>query len=92
MKIIENSVFCLNDHILLAIFEDGGVVFNIKDRTSYLINHTGAGIIRLLDGKKNIREVMLNFAQSYEKQEKFVKDDTMNFFKSLLERGWVHVK
>jgi len=92
LKIIENSVFCLNDHILLAIFEDGGVVFNLKARMSFLINCTGAGIIRLLDGKKNIGEVIHNFAQVYEKQEAFVKDDAMNFFKSLLERGWVHVK
>jgi hypothetical protein len=92
LKILGDRVFCLNDHILFAIFEEGGVVFNVKDRMSYLLNQTAAGMINLLDGKKNIKEVIYNLAQFYEKPEELVRDDAENFFKNLIERDWVYVK
>ncbi len=92
MKILEDSVFCLRDHVLFAKFEEGGVIFNVKDRMSYLLNQTAAGIINLLDGKKSIKEVINKFAQLYEKQEEFVREDAENFLKNLIERDWVHVK
>lgn len=92
MKIFEDNVFCLKDHILFAAFEEGGVVFNVKDRMSYLLNRTAAGMIDLLDGKRNIRDIIYKLAQLYEKPEECVRDDAKIFFKNLLERGWIHVK
>lgn len=92
MKILEDNVFCLKDHILFAIFEGGGVIFDVKNRMSYLLNQTAAGIINLLDGKKKIKEVIFKFAQFYEKPEECLRDDVENFFKNLIERDWVHVK
>lgn len=92
MKIFEDNVFCLKDHILFAIFEEGGVIFNVKDRMSYLLNQSAAGMIDLLDGKKNIKEVIYKLAKSYRKPEECMRDDVVNFFKNLLERDWIHVK
>ncbi|MGA1841539.1 MAG: PqqD family protein [bacterium] len=91
-RVLEDNIFCLKDHILFAIFEEGGVVFNIKDRMSYLLNQTAAGIIDLSDGRNNIRDIISKLARYYEKPEESVRDDVRNFFKNLLERDWVHVK
>jgi hypothetical protein len=89
---LEDNIFCLKEHLLFAIFEDGGVVFNVRDRMSYLLNQTAAGMINMLDGKKNIKEVICKIAQFYGKPEELVRNDVKIFFKNLMERGWIHVK
>lgn len=92
MKVLEDNIFCLKDHILFAIFEEGGVIFNVKNRMSYLLNQTAAGMVDLLDGKNSIKDVISKLAQFYEKPEELVRDDAEIFFKNLLERDWIHVK
>ena len=92
MKVLEDNIFYLKDHILFAIFEEGGVVFNINDRMAYLLNRTAAEMISLSDGRNNIGDVITKLAQFYEKPEELVRDDVRNFFKNLLERDWGHVK
>ena len=89
---MEDNVFCLNDHILFTMFEDGGVVFNVQNRKSYLLNRTAAGTINFLDGKRNIKEIICKLAQIYEEPEELVKNDIEIFFKDLIERDWIHVK
>ena len=88
----EKEVYCLNDHILCAFFEEGAVAFNLKDRASYELNRTGAEIISLLNGKRDIKDVIHDFADLFEYPEDLVKDDVMNFFKNLKEQDWIHVK
>ena len=68
------------------------MIFNVKDRMPYLLNQTAAGMIDLLDGEKNIKEIIYKFARLYEKPEEYVKEDVESFFKNLIERNWVHVK
>ncbi len=92
LKLLEDNVLCLKDHILFAIFDEGGVVLNLKNRMSYLLNQSAAGMIELLDGRRSIKEVVFRLAQFYEKPEEYVRDDAENFFKNLIKRDWIHVK
>ncbi|MGA1790287.1 MAG: PqqD family protein [bacterium] len=88
----EKGIYCLKDHILCAVCRDGAVAFNVKDRMSYELNLTGARILHLLDGKRDIKDVIHDFAGLYEYPEDLVKEDVMDFLKNLMERGCIHVK
>ena len=87
-----DSIYRLKGHILFAMFEEGGVIFNLDDRMSYVLNQTGACIIHLLDGKRDINKIIQDFAQDYGMPAESVYGDAMDFFKNLIERGWVNAK
>ena len=92
MKYRENQIFCLKDPILLAVFEEGGVVFDLDSRACHELNTTGAQILNLLNGRRNIREVMQTFAKNNRQSIKVVEKDFDTFLGDLIERGWVYAK
>ncbi len=91
MKILEDHIISLKENILDAAFEDGGVLFDLHDRVSMAVNRTGMGILGLLDGKRDVRQVAGNLAVIYQKQEDEVKHDVVAFLSNLLEKGWINV-
>lgn len=91
-RILEYQVLCLKDSILLAVFEEGGVVFDLTTRRSHVVNRTGAGILELLDGKRSLKEVIQAFVEICGRPEKVVSEDAAMFLKDLLERGWLYVQ
>ncbi|MBN1832497.1 MAG: PqqD family protein [Deltaproteobacteria bacterium] len=92
MKIVEEQIICLKDDILCTFFEEGGVVFYLKDRVSHEINRTGARIIALLDGERDVAGLIQTIAREYGQEEKTIREDVTNFLKNLIKRGWVYVK
>ena len=92
MRGLENYIFCLRDDILYAVFEEGGVIFNLEDRVSLLVNQTGTGILDLLDGERDVKELARTLAGMYEQPEKAIKEDITDFLLNLMRRGWVYVK
>lgn len=92
MKPLENQIFCLNEHIVFAVFEEGGVALNLEDRVSHVLNRTGAGVLELLDGKRNLEEVIEAFTGMYEQPEEAVKKDIADFLTDLEERGWIYAR
>ena len=92
MKLLEDHIFRLRDDILCAFFEEGGVIFHLEDRVSHVINRTGASIVVLLDGEKNVGSLIRMIAREYGQQEKAVQEDVTDFLKNLMERGWVYAR
>lgn len=92
MKVFDDHVFCLNNHILIAGFDEGGLVFNLENRASHVVNETALEILRLLDGKRSVEDIIFAIAQLFGQREKVVKLDAVNFLKNLVEREWVYVK
>ena len=92
MKILEEHVFRLRDEILCSFFEEGCVVFHLKDRVSHEINRTGASIVGLLDGKRDVGGLIQMIAQEYGRQEEAIREDVTDFLENLMKRGWVYVR
>ena len=92
MRILEEHIFCLRDDILYAFFEEGGVIFHLEDRASHVINKTGASILELLDGERDVEGLIHMIAREYGRQEEAVREDVTGFLKDLMKRGWVYVR
>ena len=86
-----NQIFCLKDSILSAIFDDGGVVFELDSRDCHELNQTGAKILSLLDRRRSIEEVVLVLAEMLNESKEIIKRDTEEFLKDVVKRGWVNV-
>jgi hypothetical protein len=91
LQILEHQILHLRDSMLLTVFEEGGVVFDVTTRRSHVVNRAGAGILELLNGKRSVREVVRAFAEICDEPEEAVSQDAAVFLKDLLERGWLHV-
>jgi hypothetical protein len=92
LKISEDYIFCLKDHILFAFFEAGGVVFDLDNRVPFAVNRTGAGVLKLLNGRRDVKEVIRSFAREYKKPEENLGKDINNFLINLIEKDWLYVK
>jgi hypothetical protein len=87
---IENRVFCLKDTVLLAVFDDGGVIFELESRVCHEINRSGAQILQLLDGRKNIDDVVEILARTVSVSKERLRKDVAVFLNDLIKRGWVY--
>jgi hypothetical protein len=87
----QNQMFCLKDSILSAVFEEGGVVFDLDSRACHELNQTGAQILSLLDGRRRIDDVVSLLAEMLNASKETIKEDTEVFLKDLIGRGWVYV-
>ena len=92
MKIQPEDIFNLKEHIIYASFEEGGVVFNLEDRVTHELNRTGISILDLLDGKRDLLELIKTFSIKFGQPEDEIKDDIFSFLQNLTERGWVYVR
>lgn len=88
---IENRVFCLKDTVLLAVFEDGGVIFDLESRFCHEINPSGAQILHLLDGRRNIDAVVEILVGMLSESKEMLRKDVAVFLNDLIKRGWVYV-
>jgi hypothetical protein len=86
-----NQIFCLRESILLAVFNEGGVVFDLESRVCHEINHSGAQVLTLLDGRKNINDIADAVAESSQESTDMIRGDVAKFLEDLTERGWVYV-
>jgi hypothetical protein len=86
-----NQIFCLRESILLAVFKEGGVVFDLESRVCHAINHSGAQILNLLDGRKNMSDITGALAESVQESIDVIQADVAKFLEDLIKRGWVYV-
>ena len=91
IDINDGSVIRLKEHIIYSVFDDGGVVFNLYDRVSSVINKAGAKIIQLLDGERDVRTLMELFSKEYEQVFDIMRTDVIFFLRDLIKRDWVYI-
>jgi len=88
----EHRVYSLNDTVLLAVFEEGGVLFDSKSRRCLEINSSGAHMLNFLDGRMNIEDVVHAVSARFREPEDRVRKDLDLFLKELIGKGWVNVR
>jgi len=92
MKVQKGNICSLKEHIIYASFDEGGVVFNLEDRVTHELNRTGALVLDLLDGKRDLRDLVRAFSLKCGQSEDVIKNDIIDFLQNLMERGWVYVR
>lgn len=88
----DHLVYYFKDAILLAVFEDGGVVFDSRSRRCHEINQSGVQILKLLDGHKNIKEVVHEVSAIFGEPEDKVGKDLDLFLEELIRKGWLDAR
>jgi hypothetical protein len=87
-----HHIYYFKDAILLALFEDGGVVFDSRSRRCHEINESGAQILKLLDGRRNIQEVVHEVSANFGEPEDRVRKDLDLFLEELIRKGWLDAR
>ena len=86
----ESSVFRRNGDIISSEFGDEeSVLFNTRDRRSFLLNSSAAKIYRLTDGKRNVRIVCDMIAEHYSAGKEQITKDVKQVYLTFMERGIV---
>jgi hypothetical protein len=67
------------------------VIFELESRVCHEINRSGAQILRLLDGRRNINEVVEILVGILSESEEMLRKDMALFLNDLIKRGWVYV-
>jgi hypothetical protein len=88
----DHQVYYFKDAILLAVFEEGGVVFDSRSRRCHEVNDSGAQILNLLDGRRNIREVVHEVSARFGEPEDRVRKDLDIYLDELIRKGWLDVR
>jgi hypothetical protein len=88
----EHQIYYFKDAVLLAVFEDGGVVFDSRSRRCHEINEIGAQILKLLDGRRNIKEVVYEVSAKFGEPEERVRKDLVLFLAEIIGKGWLDVR
>ena len=89
----EKSVFQKNGGIPAEF--DGGqtVLFNTRDRRSYLLNRSASEVYRLTDGKRDVGKITEIVESNYGIEKEIIEKDIIEIYKVFLERGIVsHVE
>ncbi|OIP63800.1 MAG: hypothetical protein CO150_08480 [Nitrospirae bacterium CG_4_9_14_3_um_filter_53_35] len=89
MKVLADQIFNLKERILFETLQEEGIVFHLGNRMVHTLNRTGAGILHLLDGHRNVREVIQAFSRMCEQPEEVLRKDVEHFLSDLYERGWL---
>ncbi|MBN2225035.1 MAG: PqqD family peptide modification chaperone [Deltaproteobacteria bacterium] len=88
ISLSETNVFLLADKILVCeCARDEIVLFNIDNRSVYLLNHTAAAVIRLTDGVRNLGWVARKVAWDFDTKTNVVVRDIKKIYRKLLKEG-----
>ena len=88
----DHYVYYFKEAILLAVFEEGGVVFDSRSRRCHEVNDSGAQILNLLDGRRNIKDVVHEVSARFGEPEDRVRKDLDIYLDELIRKGWLDVR
>jgi len=89
-QVEERSVFQRNGDVVSSEFGDAeSVLFNVRDRRSFLLNSTASRIYGLTDGTRNVTMVCNIIAGLYHGDQGKIREDVKEIYRTFLERGIV---
>ena len=86
--ISKKDVVLIGDHILIREYaHDEIVLFDSENRGVYLLNHTAAALIRLVDGVKTLELIARNIAWDFDERMNIVVRDSKRICRELQKKG-----
>lgn len=87
IPINEKYRFILHDEVAIEDFEDGSLLLLCKQRRMIEINHVARYALNLLDGNRNLRQVIKKIACDFKIQEDEIREDIQKLFMDLGAHG-----
>lgn len=83
-KFIANPVVVLREE-----FDDWAVLFNPDNAEAVGINPVGVAIWKLMDGRRNINDIVKEIKESFDDVPESVVEETKKFINDLVKTGFV---
>jgi hypothetical protein len=87
IPINENLRYVLQNEAAIEDFEDGSLLFLCLQKKMIEINHSARRILGLMDGKRNLLQIIKKIARDHGIQEKVVRRDIQKLVTDLSEQG-----
>jgi hypothetical protein len=81
------SVCLCNRRIVSSEFDNEVVLFDTGSRSTYLINHTAAAVIRLTDGSRSLAGVALEISREFGEERGIVAADVKRIYREFIREG-----
>ena len=86
----DSSVFRRNADIVSSEFGgEESVLFNYRDRRSFLLNSTASRIYHLTNGQRSVKIICDVITEHYSAEQEQIKSDVKRIYRTFLERGIV---
>jgi Mg2+ and Co2+ transporter CorA len=83
----ENFRYVIRDEASIEDFEDGSLMLLCRQKKIVEINPSARRVLSLMDGKRNLRQVIKKFARNHRMQEKKVREDIQKLVIDLGAQG-----
>ncbi len=83
----ENLRYILQDEVAIEDFDEGSLVFLARQKKLIEINHAARRILRLLDGRRDLKRVIAKTARDYDMKESRVRKDIQELVADMGEKG-----
>ena len=84
---MKSPVYQLSIDAAFEVFDDGGLILNLKDVTFTELNITARDIVQATDGKKSLDEVAEVIAREYEIDLGVARTDVKELYDDLKKQG-----
>ena len=81
-----------NKGILFRREKDKTVLLDELSGSPYYLENTGSYIWNIIDGKRNLKDILNELTQRFDSDEKVIKTDLIEFITELLENQIITVK
>ncbi len=81
-----------NKSILFRRDKEKTVLLDELSGSPYYLENTGSYIWNIIDGKKNLKDILNELTQRFDSDEKVMKTDLIEFITELLENQIIMVK
>jgi len=83
----ENLCYLLQEEAAIEDFADGSLIFLARQKRLIEINHAARRILRLLNGKRSLRQVIQKASRDFDIQEKTARRDVQKLIVDLGDQG-----
>lgn len=91
-----NKVYSLNPEIAFRLNMESeniaGKAFNSETDMLHEFNEEATSVLNLIDGKKTIKEIILELASEYDADEKQIQDDVINCLSELIKLNIIKIE
>lgn len=87
IPINENLRYILRDEVAIEDFDDGSLIFLARQKKLIEINHSARRILRLFNGKRSLKQVIVKTARNHNIKENRVRKDIQELVADMGEKG-----
>jgi len=81
----QNQLYRLNEDVVYRVVDDEAVILNVAKGEHFSLNKIGTEILKFLDEKKSVPELIAYQANKYKQKIETLKNDAVFFVDELLK-------